>query len=119
MQDRQQALNVLENHWKTWIVEDDFRQMKAAGLNHVRYVLVVPAPISHRPVHRESYAPQDSLGLLVNTPHVRGYQSFHRPITLYTRGVAILPTSPRLGQIPLPQRDRRHPRRSRFPKRLR
>lgn len=38
MQDRQQALNVLENHWNTWIVEDDFRQMKAAGLNHVRYV---------------------------------------------------------------------------------
>jgi len=38
MQDRQNALRVLETHWQTWIVEDDFRQIKAAGLNHVRYV---------------------------------------------------------------------------------
>lgn len=37
MQDQQTALNVLKNHWQTWIVEDDFRQMKAFGLNHVRY----------------------------------------------------------------------------------
>ena len=38
MQSPQEALSVLENHWQTWIVEDDFRQIKAAGLNHVRYV---------------------------------------------------------------------------------
>ena len=38
MQTERTALSVLENHWGTWIVEDDFRQMKAVGLNHVRYV---------------------------------------------------------------------------------
>jgi len=32
----------LENHWQTWIVEDDFKQIKAAGLNHVRYVWSTP-----------------------------------------------------------------------------
>ncbi|KAF9647958.1 glycoside hydrolase [Thelephora ganbajun] len=39
MQNRQDALRVLENHWQTWIVEDDFRQIRAAGLNHVRIPL--------------------------------------------------------------------------------
>ena len=38
MQNRQGALSVLENHWQTWIVEGDFKQIKAVGLNHVRYV---------------------------------------------------------------------------------
>ncbi|KAF9267774.1 glycoside hydrolase family 5 protein [Marasmius fiardii PR-910] len=27
---------ILENHWDTWITEDDFRQISEAGLNHVR-----------------------------------------------------------------------------------
>lgn len=31
-----QAQTVLSNHWNTWIVEDDFNQIAAAGLNHVR-----------------------------------------------------------------------------------
>lgn len=44
MQDERTALNVLENHWQTWIVEDDFRQMKAVGLNHVRYARFLSWP---------------------------------------------------------------------------
>jgi hypothetical protein len=36
MQARSQALGVLQNHWGTWITEDDFVQISAAGLNHVR-----------------------------------------------------------------------------------
>jgi glucan 1,3-beta-glucosidase len=31
-----EAFNRLNNHWNTWIVEDDFQQIAAAGLNHVR-----------------------------------------------------------------------------------
>lgn len=30
------AHSKLVNHWNTWITEDDFKTMKAAGLNHVR-----------------------------------------------------------------------------------
>ncbi|KAL0955004.1 hypothetical protein HGRIS_003929 [Hohenbuehelia grisea] len=36
LQDRNVALKALTNHWETWITEDDFAAMKAAGLNHVR-----------------------------------------------------------------------------------
>jgi glucan 1,3-beta-glucosidase len=32
------ALNILENHWSTWITEDDFVAINAAGLTHVRLV---------------------------------------------------------------------------------
>lgn len=35
-QDYNTANNALVNHWNTWITEDDFRQIAAAGLNHVR-----------------------------------------------------------------------------------
>lgn len=42
MQNPQTALSVLENHWQTWIVEDDFKQMKSVGLNHVRCVQSLP-----------------------------------------------------------------------------
>ncbi|KAG5651667.1 hypothetical protein H0H81_007863 [Sphagnurus paluster] len=35
-QDRTKALNILKNHWDTWITEADFRDIAAAGLNHVR-----------------------------------------------------------------------------------
>ena len=57
MQNRQNALQVLQDHWKSWIVEDDFKQMRAAGLNHVRYVwlplrsytaLTPPSHVSYR-----------------------------------------------------------------------
>ncbi|PPQ95225.1 hypothetical protein CVT26_014916 [Gymnopilus dilepis] len=34
--DPQTAQNILTNHWETWITEDDFAQIAAAGLNHVR-----------------------------------------------------------------------------------
>ncbi|KAI0833509.1 glycoside hydrolase family 5 protein [Trametes gibbosa] len=36
MLDQDYALDVLQNHWATWITEDDFVAIKAAGLNHVR-----------------------------------------------------------------------------------
>jgi len=36
MQDRGAAQSALTNHWNTWITEDDFAQIAAAGLNHVR-----------------------------------------------------------------------------------
>ncbi|KAH9942759.1 glycoside hydrolase [Amylocystis lapponica] len=39
MQNASQALAVLQNHWDTWITEDDFQAIKAAGLNHVRIPL--------------------------------------------------------------------------------
>ncbi|KIM39880.1 glycoside hydrolase family 5 protein [Hebeloma cylindrosporum] len=34
--DEQTALTILNNHWSTWITEDDFAQISAAGLTHVR-----------------------------------------------------------------------------------
>ena len=40
MLDSDYALDVLQNHWDTWITEDDFVAIKAAGLNHVRSVNV-------------------------------------------------------------------------------
>ncbi|GHJ85708.1 hypothetical protein NliqN6_2110 [Naganishia liquefaciens] len=35
-QDRGAAANALRSHWDSWITEDDFRQIRDAGLNHVR-----------------------------------------------------------------------------------
>ena len=34
--DNNTALSIMQNHWQTWITEDDFKAIKAAGLNHVR-----------------------------------------------------------------------------------
>ncbi|KIL67587.1 glycoside hydrolase family 5 protein [Amanita muscaria Koide BX008] len=39
MLDAKTAQATLQNHWKTWITEDDFIAIKAAGLNHVRIPL--------------------------------------------------------------------------------
>ncbi|GMK55485.1 hypothetical protein CspeluHIS016_0205410 [Cutaneotrichosporon spelunceum] len=36
LQDRAKAAAALKRHWDSWITEDDFRQIAAAGLNHVR-----------------------------------------------------------------------------------
>ncbi|KAF7316857.1 Glycoside hydrolase family 5 protein [Mycena chlorophos] len=36
MQDAQTAQSALQAHWSTWITEDDFSAIAAAGLNHVR-----------------------------------------------------------------------------------
>jgi glucan 1,3-beta-glucosidase len=36
VQDRNTAASALRNHWDTFITQDDFRQIAAAGLNHVR-----------------------------------------------------------------------------------
>ncbi|KDR76186.1 hypothetical protein GALMADRAFT_67855 [Galerina marginata CBS 339.88] len=34
--DQETAETILKNHWDNWITEDDFAQISAAGLNHVR-----------------------------------------------------------------------------------
>jgi len=39
LQDADSALSVLQQHWETWITEDDFKAIQAAGLNHVRIPL--------------------------------------------------------------------------------
>ncbi|CAE7135035.1 unnamed protein product [Rhizoctonia solani] len=36
LQDASTVQRVLRRHWETWIVEDDFRKIAEAGLNHVR-----------------------------------------------------------------------------------
>ena len=36
LQDENIALAALQKHWDTWITEEDFIQMAAAGLTHVR-----------------------------------------------------------------------------------
>ena len=33
---KSEASSRLTNHWNTWITQDDFNQIAAAGLNHVR-----------------------------------------------------------------------------------
>lgn len=33
---KEAAGSLLTNHWNTWITQDDFNQIAAAGLNHVR-----------------------------------------------------------------------------------
>ncbi|KAG6873936.1 hypothetical protein C0995_008975 [Termitomyces sp. Mi166 len=37
--DSETALNILQQHWDTWITEDDFVAIRTAGLNHVRIPL--------------------------------------------------------------------------------
>lgn len=43
---KDEAQRVLSNHWSSWITQDDFGQIAAAGLNHVRipigYWSVIP-----------------------------------------------------------------------------
>ncbi|KAF8656255.1 hypothetical protein AX16_002691 [Volvariella volvacea WC 439] len=39
LMDRDTAVSILRNHWETWITEDDFIAIKAAGLTHVRIPL--------------------------------------------------------------------------------
>ncbi|KAF8706739.1 glycosyl hydrolase 5 (cellulase A) family, partial [Rhizoctonia solani] len=36
LQDAATVRRILREHWETWIVEDDFRKIAEAGLNHVR-----------------------------------------------------------------------------------
>jgi glucan 1,3-beta-glucosidase len=36
LQDPDVALKALQSHWETWITEEDFANMSAAGLNHIR-----------------------------------------------------------------------------------
>jgi aryl-phospho-beta-D-glucosidase BglC (GH1 family) len=38
-QDRAVATAALQAHWSTWYTEQDFADIAAAGLNHVRYVI--------------------------------------------------------------------------------
>lgn len=45
---KNEASSRLTNHWNTWITQDDFNQIAAAGLNHVRipigYWAINPLP---------------------------------------------------------------------------
>ena len=45
---KKEALRHLDLHWRTWITEGDFQQIKKAGLNHVRipigYWALTPIP---------------------------------------------------------------------------
>lgn len=45
---KNEASSRLNNHWKTWITQNDFNQIAAAGLNHVRipigYWAINPLP---------------------------------------------------------------------------
>lgn len=38
MLDSETALSILQPHWDTWITEQDFKDISAAVLTHVRYV---------------------------------------------------------------------------------
>ena len=40
--DNDVALAMLKQHWETWITEDDFEDIAAAGLSHVRCVAGLP-----------------------------------------------------------------------------
>ena len=51
LQDADTVSRILTQHWETWIVEDDFRQIAEAGLNHVRL------PFGYWSVPRESNNP--------------------------------------------------------------
>ena len=46
MQDYQTALGVLQQHWDTWITENDFIAMAAAGLTHIRSVHSFPPSLT-------------------------------------------------------------------------
>ncbi|KAH0005087.1 glycoside hydrolase, partial [Aureobasidium melanogenum] len=46
-----EAYSRLSNHWNTWITEDDFHQIAAAGMNHVRI------PIGYWSVIKDDNAP--------------------------------------------------------------
>lgn len=55
------AKQKLNDHWNTWITEDDFAQIKKAGLNHVRI------PFGYwgiTPNEGDPYVSQDQLGYL-------------------------------------------------------
>lgn len=49
--DNTKALSLLQNHWSTWITQDDFAQIKAAGLNTVRI------PVGHWTFNATSLEP--------------------------------------------------------------
>lgn len=56
---KDQALQTLQQHWLTWYTEDDFKAIKAAGLNHVRI------PIGYW-----------AFRLLDNDPYVQGQEEY-------------------------------------------
>ncbi|RDB26208.1 Glucan 1,3-beta-glucosidase [Hypsizygus marmoreus] len=60
--DTKTALDILQRHWETWITEEDFVAIKAAGLNHVRIPLgywSVPLTSADTdgPTHVDPYIP--------------------------------------------------------------
>ena len=50
MLDHDTALDILQAHWNSWITEDDFQAVKAAGLNHVRCVVWLHSLTTFRPL---------------------------------------------------------------------
>jgi len=99
LQDRQAALSVLENHWQTWIVEDDFKQIKAAGLNR-------PVCLSHPglspPQHPFPYVISHAfhripLGYL-SIPLTSEDTQLSTDVSPYIPGACILPASPQLAK---------------------
>ncbi|KAL0580953.1 hypothetical protein V5O48_001045 [Marasmius crinis-equi] len=54
---------ILENHWDTWITEDDFKAIRAAGLNHVRI------PVGYWSVPVSS---SDTSGSTDTSPYISG-----------------------------------------------
>lgn len=52
--DTDTALSLLEPHWDTWITEQDFKDISAAGLTHVRCVSAIHSVLeqwTHAPLY--------------------------------------------------------------------
>jgi glucan 1,3-beta-glucosidase len=45
LMDPKNASALLEKHWESWITEDDFAAIAAAGLNHVRCAFYHPVSL--------------------------------------------------------------------------
>lgn len=46
------AQSKLEQHWDSWIIQDDFNQIAAAGMNHVRIPIGYWSVMYGRPPHK-------------------------------------------------------------------
>ena len=69
---KSEASSRLTNHWNTWITQDDFNQIAAAGLNHVRI-----------PIGYWAVAPLDG------DPYVQGQLSVLDQAITWARGAGL------------------------------
>lgn len=53
--DTDTALSLLEPHWDTWITEQDFKDISAAGLTHVRCVSSIHPVLEQCRTHAHLY----------------------------------------------------------------